>query len=138
MKLKFLAFMILYLTSIILISACSGTSRFGNNEGTGIKEKDNSYSETGEASFYADEFNGKKTASGEKYNMNSLTAAHPYLPFGTKLKVTNLKNKKSVLIRVNDRMPDYKGRIIDLSYRAAKEIDMINDGVQEVRIEIEK
>ncbi|HEX9252007.1 MAG TPA: septal ring lytic transglycosylase RlpA family protein, partial [Ignavibacteriaceae bacterium] len=93
---------------------------------------------TGTASFYADEFNGKKTANGEVYNMNDLTAAHPSYPFNTLVKVTNLSNNKSVEVRINDRMPDFKGRVIDLSYAAAKKIEMINAGIQEVKLEVIK
>lgn len=88
------------------------------------------------ASFYGDKFHGKKTASGEIYNMWDLTCAHKTLPFGTKLKVTNLKNKKSVVVRVNDRGPFVRGRIIDLSVAAAKKIDMLRDGVVKVKIKI--
>ena len=81
--------------------------------------------EEGMASWYGKKFHGKKTASGERFNMYELTAAHRTLPFGTKVKVTNLENNKSVVVRINDRGPHVKGRIIDLSYAAAKKIDMI-------------
>ncbi|HPD33752.1 MAG TPA: septal ring lytic transglycosylase RlpA family protein [Candidatus Kapabacteria bacterium] len=90
----------------------------------------------GWASYYSDDFQNRKTASGEAYDKNKLTAAHRDLPFGTKLKVTNLKNNKSVIVIVNDRGPFVSGRILDLSYRAAKEIDMIADGIAEVEIEV--
>jgi rare lipoprotein A len=90
--------------------------------------------QTGMATYYGDEFHGRKTASGETYNKWELTCAHKKLPFGTKLKVTNLKNKKSVVVRVNDRGPWVKNRIIDLSFAAAREIDMIADGVVKVKI----
>ena len=91
--------------------------------------------QTGKASYYADKFHGRTTANGEKFNMHDITAAHKTLPFGTKVKVTNLKNNKSVVVRINDRGPYAKGRIIDLSKAAAKKIDMIADGVANVRIE---
>ena len=91
-------------------------------------------SETGLASFYADSYNGKKTASGEIYQSSELTAAHKKLPFGTKVKVTNLDNGKTVKVRINDRGPFIAGRIIDLTRAAAKKIDMINDGVVKVKI----
>ncbi|MCK4755525.1 septal ring lytic transglycosylase RlpA family protein [candidate division WOR-3 bacterium] len=94
-----------------------------------------SYVQSGKASYYGDKFHGKKTASGEVFNKWDYTCAHKKLPFGTKLKVTNLKNKKSVIVKVNDRGPFVKGRIIDLSYAAAKKIDMIKDGVIKVKIE---
>ncbi len=95
----------------------------------------NNYSESGQASYYGDEFNGRKTANGETYNMNDLTAAHKTLPFGTKVKVTNLKNNKTVIVRINDRGPFKAGRIIDLSKAAAQKIDLIKYGVVDVKIE---
>jgi len=88
------------------------------------------------ASFYSDEFNGRKTANGEIFNMNDLTAAHISYPFNTICRVTNIKNQKSVIVRINDRKPDTNSRAIDLSLRAAKEIEMINDGLAEVRVDI--
>lgn len=78
------------------------------------------------------------TASGEIYDANQLTAAHRSLPFGTKLKVTNLENRQSVVVRVNDRGPFVSGRIIDLSNRAAKELGIIQKGMARVQIEIVK
>ncbi len=93
------------------------------------------YNKTGKASYYADKFEGRKTASGEIYKQSKLTAAHRSLPFGTRLKVTNIKNGKSVIVRVNDRGPFVKGRIIDLSKRAASEINLIKMGVAEVKVE---
>jgi rare lipoprotein A len=94
-----------------------------------------SYSEKGMASYYASEFHGKRTASGEKYDMNSLTAAHNTLPFNSYVKVTNLKNNKSVIVRINDRGPHTKKRVIDLSKAAAIKIDMIQSGEAKVKIE---
>ena len=91
-------------------------------------------SETGMASFYAESYNGKKTANGEIYRSSALTAAHKTLPFGTKVKVTNLANGKTVKVRVNDRGPFIAGRIIDLTRKAAKKIDMVNAGVVKVKI----
>ncbi|HTY35609.1 MAG TPA: septal ring lytic transglycosylase RlpA family protein, partial [Bacteroidota bacterium] len=79
----------------------------------------------GIASYYADDYNGKQTSNGEVYNMNDLTAAHRTFPFGTKVRVTNLENKKTVEVRVNDRGPFKEGRMIDLSLAAAKELDLI-------------
>ena len=90
--------------------------------------------ETGMASFYSESYNGKKTANGEIYNSAELTAAHKKLPFGTNVKVTNLSNGKTVKVRINDRGPFVAGRIIDLTRKAAKKIDMINAGVVNVKI----
>lgn len=88
------------------------------------------------ATYYASEFHGRKTASGEIYDMNQLTAASVDLPLGTTVRVTNLENWKSVVVRINDRMPkNSKGRIIDLSLAGAKAIDMVQSGVVRVRIE---
>ncbi len=92
----------------------------------------------GNASWYGPGFNGKKTASGEIFNMNKLTAAHKTLDFGTIVRVTNLNNNKRVIVKINDRGPFTKGRIIDLSKKAALAIDMINDGVVPVKIELLK
>lgn len=92
-----------------------------------------------ETSYYHDKFNGKKTASGEKFSNEKLTAAHKKLPFGTKLKVTNIANDKSVIVEVNDRGPFTKSRELDLSKRAFMEItDNKNHGTLRVRIEIIK
>jgi rare lipoprotein A len=94
------------------------------------------YSETGVASWYGPKFHGRKTASGEKYNQNAMTAAHKTLPFGTKVRVKNVKNDKSVIVRINDRGPFAKGRIIDVSRAAAKKLDMINSGTAKVNIKV--
>jgi len=91
--------------------------------------------QTGEASRYSKRFQGKKTAAGEKFDQKKLTAAHPALPFGTKAKVTNLENGKSVDVRINDRGPYVKGRDIDLSPSAAKELDITKHGIAPVKIE---
>ena len=90
----------------------------------------------GKASFYADKFEGRLTANGERFNQAKLTCAHKTLPFNTVLKVTNLSNNKSVIVKVNDRGPFIEARVIDLSKSAAEKIDMINDGVVEVKCEI--
>ncbi|MGC8896704.1 MAG: septal ring lytic transglycosylase RlpA family protein [Bacteroidota bacterium] len=90
----------------------------------------------GIASYYADEFNGKKTSSGETYDMYSFTAAHRELPFGTKVRVTNLENGRSVIVRINDRGPFMKDRIIDLSFAAGKQIGLIANGTARVKLEV--
>jgi len=78
----------------------------------------NGYAQTGKASFYADRYQGRKTASGERFDQHARTAAHRTLPFGTNVKVTNVKNGKSVVVRINDRGPFVEGRVIDLSRSA--------------------
>lgn len=95
-------------------------------------------SQNGKASFYADKFIGRKTANGETFRNSKLTAAHKTLPFGTKVKVTNKNNGKSVKVRINDRGPFVAGRIIDLSKKAAKKIDLYKAGVAEVEIKYKK
>lgn len=114
-------FLLLMLTVFLLLSSCS-----------------RKVTQTGKASYYADSFSGKKTASGERFRQGRRTAAHPTLPFGTKVKVTNMKNGRTVKVRINDRGPFVKGRIIDLSKKAARKLGMLNDGVAEVKIRYKK
>jgi len=92
--------------------------------------------ETGLASYYADKFNGRRTASGEVFYQDSLTAAHKTLPFGSIIRVTNLVNGKSVVVRVNDRGMKGTKRIVDLSKAAAREIGIVAAGIAKVRVEI--
>lgn len=92
--------------------------------------------QTGKASFYGDKFEGRLTASGEKYYHKNATAAHRSLPFGTMLKVTNLANNKTAIVKVNDRGPFVSGRIIDLSKSVAQKLDFVGAGVADVVIEI--
>lgn len=94
--------------------------------------------ETGKASYYAGQFIGKKTANGETFRKRKLTAASKTLPFGTMVKVKNLQNGKTVKVRINDRGPFVQGRIIDLSWKAAKKIDMLETGVVPVQIKYKK
>ena len=91
---------------------------------------------TGVASFYGRKFHGRRTASGERFDMNAMTAAHRTLPFGTRVKVTNPRNGKSVTVRINDRGPFSKGRTIDLSRAAAEQLGMVNRGHGEVVLEL--
>lgn len=94
------------------------------------------FSQTGTASYYAHAFHGRKTANGEVYNMHTLTAAHQTLPFNSLVRVTNLSNKKSVVVRINDAGPFVDDRIIDLSLAAAKKIGMIKTGKALVRLAV--
>ena len=87
------------------------------------------------ASWYGKKFNGKSTASGERFDMYEMTCAHKTLPFGTKLRVTNPENNKWVIVTVNDRGPFIPGRDLDLSYGAAKKIGIVKQGVERVKIE---
>ena len=98
-------------------------------------KKVETYSKTGLASWYGPKFNGGRTASGEIYNMNNLSAAHKTLPLPSYVRVTNLDNNRSVVVRVNDRGPFISGRIIDVSKKAAEMLDMTHHGVADVRVD---
>jgi len=144
-----LHFAFLSIASLFLIG-CSSTQRFakeGKDSGSRY-ERNKSYEEetnnraletiTGIASYYADKYHGRQTSNGEIYNMYDLTAAHKTYPFNTIVKVTNLSNGESVQLRINDRMPDYNPRIIDISYGAAIKLDMLISGIAEVKLEVLK
>lgn len=94
-----------------------------------------SYQAQGKASYYASRHHGRRTASGERLNNNALTAAHRELPFGTQVRVTNLSNERSVVVRITDRGPHGRGRLIDLSQAAARQLGMLRAGVATVRVE---
>jgi len=98
-------------------------------------ESGHGYVEEGVASWYGKDFHGKKTANGEVYDMYGMTAAHKVLPFGTQLRVTNLDNNRSIVVRINDRGPFVANRIIDLTKTGAEQIDMIGPGTARVRLE---
>jgi rare lipoprotein A len=93
---------------------------------------------TGIASYYAKRFDGRRTSSGETFNHQKLTCAHKTLPFGTVLVLTNLRNNKKVTVKVNDRLPPKSKRTVDLTMRAAKELDFVAQGLTKVKIEIVK
>ncbi len=118
-----------------LLGACSSSSgsdrQLAYAPGAGVAS-----SQVGMASWYGDKFHGRKTASGERYNMHAMTAAHRSLPFGTKVRVINLDNNHRVIVTINDRGPFVKGRIIDVSKRAADQLGMRRTGVARVRIEV--
>lgn len=92
--------------------------------------------ETGVASYYAHQHDGRRTASGERFDMSAMTAAHRTLPFGSRVRVTNLDNGRSVVVRINDRGPFRKARVIDVSYAAAQELRMVTPGTARVQIDI--
>jgi rare lipoprotein A len=117
-----------YLVFAIVALSCVSCARVAHTPPEDIQ--------TGVASWYGPNFHGKTTSNKEVYDMHDLTAAHKSLPFGTYVVVTNLNNGKSVTVRINDRGPFVKGRIIDLSYAAAKAVDMIGTGTAPVRLEI--
>ena len=110
----------------LLLSACA--SHQGQVDPQGYRAE-------GQASYYGARHHGNKTASGERFDQNALTAAHRSLPFGSRVQVTNLRNDKRVGVRINDRGPFTNKRIIDLSQKAAEQLDMLRDGVVPVRVE---
>ena len=146
---------IVFLTAVIL-AGCASSPRFaekGKDSGTTektsrppeIAEPEKSVKVStgkilltleGVASYYADDFHGKLTSNGETFDMNALTAAHRTFPFGTRIRVTNLENNRTVLVRVNDRGPFKEGRMIDLSLGAAKEINLVKTGTARVKLEV--
>lgn len=142
---------ILILSSLLLLNGCSTSSvnldkeplsRYGNIDSYTVFGKkyytintSKGYSEIGDASWYGKKFHGKLTSNRESYDMYGISAAHKTLPLPSYVKVTNLKNKRELVVRVNDRGPFHGNRIIDLSYGAAKKLDMIEDGVTKVKVE---
>ena len=113
---------------LIALALLSGCASQGSIDASGYRGE-------GQASYYGARHHGNKTASGERFDQNALTAAHRTLPFGTRVRVTNLRNERSVVVRINDRGPYARGRIIDLSRKAAEQLDMIRAGVVPVRVE---
>ena len=118
------------------LSTKSKTSKTSNNKTSKNKNVKHRKIMKGVSSFYAEDFHGKLTANGEVYDMYGLTAAHKTLPLNTVCRVTNLANNKSLILRINDRGPYVKGRILDCSYGAAKKLDFINQGTTNVKIEV--
>ena len=128
---------LLLLPVLLLVPSCSSWVSSSSRVGALYDSKPISV-ETGKASFYGGRWIGRLTANGEHYRAEDCTAAHKKLPFNTRVRVTNLRNNKSVIVRINNRGPYAKGRILDLSVVAAKKLDMINDGIIPVRAEILK
>lgn len=138
-------------------AACGTSQRFGSRDGGESRTETRSKSDQPEpgsasapasgrvlltlegiASYYAQDFHGKQTSNGELFDMNALTAAHRTFPFDTMVRVTNLSNNRTVVVRVNDRGPFVDGRVIDLSLGAAKEIGLIQTGTARVKLEVLK
>ena len=122
----------LALIGAILVAAslvgCTSSTRHASASAGGVVQ-------TGLASWYGEPLHGRRTASGEPFNMHDHTAAHPTLPFGTRVSVENLENGRSVIVRINDRGPFVRGRIIDLSRHAAEHLGYLRAGVTRVRIQ---
>ena len=119
------------LALILLIAACASEPGRAASERAGSS----AYQAVGVASWYGAKFHGRTTASGEPFDMHALTAAHPNLPFGTKVRVTNLENGRTVVLRINDRGPFAKRRIIDVSRQAAERLGFVKAGLAKVRVE---
>jgi rare lipoprotein A len=131
-----LALVALFVSLMWFMTGWASPPRSANG---GASEKGSSESPAnldGIASYYGKEHHGKKTANGETFDMFKLTAAHRSLPFGTQVRVTNLSNQRSVIVRINDRGPYYQGRIIDLSQAAAERLEMIKSGITQVKVEV--
>lgn len=126
---RHIAYSLLLIISATLTTGCSSVPKQSSPELVG-------YTETGVASYYAMKYQFRQTASGERFNQYAHTAAHKTLPFGTKVRVTNLANNKSVIVKINDRGPFIEGRIIDLSRISFSKIGNLNSGLIQVRIEV--
>ncbi|SDL72565.1 rare lipoprotein A [Modicisalibacter muralis] len=126
------AMAILTITTVGLLAGCAGTPTASSPSSAALS----SFDQRGQASYYSDAYQGEQTASGERYDRNAMTAAHPSLPFGTRVRVTNLDNGCDVSVRINDRGPYTSGRIIDLSYQAAEQLGMIRSGTAPVAVEV--
>ena len=128
---QFVGAVLLFAVLALIGSGCASAPRARSMTGT----KATASPAVGVASYYGKQYHGRKTASGERFNMHALTAAHRTLPFGTTLKVTNLTNERSVVVRVNDRGPFKRDRILDVSFEAARRLQMVTAGTARVRIE---
>jgi rare lipoprotein A len=134
--------------ALFLLAACSsgpdtlaGAKRqigqpYSVNGATYVPREEPGYDVVGIASWYGRRYHGRRTASGEIFDMNSATAAHPTLPFGTRVQVTNLENGRSVVLKINDRGPFVRRRIIDVSRRAAQALGFVQNGTARVRVQL--
>ena len=130
---------IIYIKNEMIKAVDSGTDLYvAKAKTTSTKEKtsNSGSSQSGIASYYGKGLHGSRTASGERHNRNEMVAAHKSLPFGTKVKVTNLNNGKEVIVKINDRGPFTKGRVIDLSYGAFSKIENPGKGITKVKLEV--
>ncbi|MGO2365538.1 MAG: septal ring lytic transglycosylase RlpA family protein [Pseudoalteromonas sp.] len=118
--------LILTFLAITTLAGCSSAPSFSTS----------SAKQQGKASYYADKYHGRLTASGEVYSQQGMTAAHKELPFGSKVRVTNLTNNRSIIVKINDRGPFIRGRIIDLTKHAFSQLANLNEGVVDVEIEL--
>jgi len=120
----------------LLLAGCTASPRFTSEKFSDETNDTHLLMQEGVASYYADEFNGHQTSNGETYDMYEMTAAHQTLPFNTRVRVTNIENGKTIVVRINDRGPFKDERIIDLSLAAAKSLELIGSGTARVRLEV--
>ncbi|MEO5616281.1 MAG: septal ring lytic transglycosylase RlpA family protein [Candidatus Eisenbacteria bacterium] len=130
---RFTCFISAVVLAATLVAGCATT---GGRTGRRAAAPAPAAEMVGVASYYGREHHGRRTASGERFDMKAMTAAHPTLPFGTRVRVTNLANDRSVIVRINDRGPFKRGRILDVSQGAATELGMIGPGTAKVRVEV--
>lgn len=123
----------LFALLLAVMTGCSSTASIDNQKTSSYAR---SHALVGQASWYGNKYHGKRTASGERYNMRAYTAAHKTLPFGTIVRVTNTANGKTVDVKINDRGPFVKGRVIDLSRKSFGQIGNINQGTVPVKIDV--
>ncbi|WP_299706513.1 septal ring lytic transglycosylase RlpA family protein [uncultured Pontibacter sp.] len=123
------------LLTLLLVAIVLGSSSCTTSKPTAGQR---GYTEEGKASYYSNKLHGRKMANGQPYNRHRLTAAHRTLPFGTKVKVTNLQTNKTVKLKITDRGPFVKGRVIDLSEAAAKRLDYLDTGIVPVKVKVIK
>lgn len=142
------------LVLMLMLISCASSTRFPSRHDNGETTSDREIrgctepeitdagkileSRVGVASYYSDKYEGKATSSGEIFSQDKLTAAHPTYSMGTVVRVKNLLNRKTVVVKINDRMTNLNGRIIDLSKRAADEIDMTKSGIAKVQVDVLK
>ncbi|WP_296246117.1 septal ring lytic transglycosylase RlpA family protein [Pseudomonas sp. UBA4194] len=117
---------LLYIATLLFLAGCASQSQIIDPHG---------YSREGVASYYGARHHGLRTASGERFDQHELTAAHRQLPFGTRVLVTNLANDRDVVLRINDRGPHSRGRLIDVSHEAAEQLGMLRSGTAKVRVQ---
>jgi rare lipoprotein A len=125
-----------WILALLLATGCSTAGSGVGGPKTDVTRSTEAFVEVGEASYYGSKFQGRRMAGGEKYDADELIAAHRTLPFGTRVRVTNLANGQSVVVVVKDRGPWIRGRVIDLSGRAARELGFVREGVTKVRMEV--
>jgi rare lipoprotein A len=133
---KCLRLMLSLVLSCLMMAGQANSPKMGSPERSEEKAAKLGPRMQGSVSFYGRSFSGRRTANGERFDPNALTMAHPTLPFGTLVRVTHLKNKRSVIVRVNDRGPFAKGRVGDLSFAAAQKIGIVHRGIGPVTLSI--